>query len=99
MKNYYAEAISRIDEMGSLEAEKIWEVLVEIAKAHPSVFVKAYDMVCNPKIDQVFVCQGAKDCKKFVGEKIKAIKACREATGKGLRDAKDAVEGECPLWK
>lgn len=99
MKNYYAEAITRIDEMGALEAEKIWNVLIEIAKAHPAVFVKAYDKTQN----MAFTCGGISECRKHkggtAGWKIPAIKACRSATGKGLKEAKDAVEGECPAWR
>lgn len=99
MKNYYAEAITRISEMGALEEEKIWDVLIEIAKANPSVFVKAYDKMQN----RAFTCGGIGECRKYkngtVGWKIPAIKACRSATGKGLKEAKDAVEGECPAWK
>lgn len=100
MKNYYAEAITRIDEMGALDAEKIWDVLIEIAKAHPAVFVKAYDKTQN----RAFTCVGIIECRKHkggtaIGWKIQAIKACRSATGKGLKEAKDAVEGACSAWR
>lgn len=98
-RNYYAEAITRIGEMGALEAEKMWNVLIEIAKTRPSVFVKAYDEV-NPPAER---CVGEKACqvyrdKEITGNYIKAIKECRAATGKGLKEAKDAVDGKCPAW-
>lgn len=99
MKNYYAEAFTRIDEMGALDAKKIWDVLIEIAKAHPAVFVKAY----NKQINKAFACDGMRECLQHKdggnGYKISAIKACRSLTGKGLKEAKDAVEGKCPAWK
>lgn len=96
VKNYYAEVVTIISKIVD-KPEIVLPVLYEIAKAHPSVIVMAYDKI-NPG-ERVFYCRGQEECRKYVGKKIEAIKACRDATKKSLLSAKIAVEGECPAWK
>jgi ribosomal protein L7/L12 len=78
--NYYEVAIDIISK------DQDWRELVfEIAKKNPSAIVSAYAK--NKNLWQF-------EAKKLMdaGEKIKAIKYCRNETGFSLKEAKDAVE-------
>ena len=81
--NYYAEVIEIVTEKKML-AEAI---MIEAAKIAPSVIVKAYRKVSG---EDSWV-PGAKEL-IIAGQKIQAIKYCREKTGMGLKEAKEAVE-------
>ena len=77
--NYYAQAIEICTKNQDWKA-----IVIEIAKKHPKAVI---DAVSN---------QGWQaECKLLMEteSKIHAIKACRNATGMGLKEAKEAVEG------
>lgn len=83
MMNYYAQAIDIIWNHLSLSDK----ILIEVAKMNPSVIVKAYDKLTGASEWE----RGAKDLVTS-GLKVQAIKYCREQTGMGLKEAKEAVE-------
>lgn len=91
--NNYAHAIENLERLTRIEdifkSTKIQrDILVEVAKRSPSTFSRACEEVLG-KPDLL-----AKECAELVkGErKVEAIKKCREATGKSLKDAKEWVE-------
>ena len=86
--NWYAEAMRCIEEA---DTEKLAAVAKIMARKHPASFSRACGFV--PR-----VCPGQKEC-TVQTNKISAIKICRVYTGKGLKEAKDAVEGECSAFK
>jgi len=79
MRNWYAEAIQIVtDEKTDFRA-----LLIEVAKKHPKAVVTAKTGT------------GWEEEVRFLvesGQKINAIKVCRNATGMGLREAKEEVE-------
>ena len=81
--NYYAQAI---DVLESLEDGKSTRaIVVEFAKRHPKAFIDAAKSVITDwKVEARILYEA--------GHKVHAIKYCRELTGMGLHEAKDAVE-------
>ncbi|QGH72942.1 MAG: ribosomal protein L7/L12 [Siphoviridae sp. ctdEk19] len=83
MSNYYAKAIQVL-----ANRETDFRALAyEIAKANPKAIAKAAE-----RLEVGFGWQ--RECASLMasGLKIQAIKRCREMTGMGLEEAKDAVE-------
>ena len=83
MSNYYAQALQVLaDTKTDFRA-----LAYEMAKANPKAVAKAAE-----RLDIGFGWQ--KECASLMAEnlKIQAIKRCRELTGMGLKEAKDAVE-------
>ena len=80
--NYYAEAIDIITKRRSA-AELI---LTEIAKINPGAIVAGY------KSMQLGNLQAEVLPMLRAGQKVTAIKRCRELTGWGLKESKDACE-------
>lgn len=83
MSNYYAQAIQVLaDSKTDFRA-----LAYEVAKANPKAVAKAAE-----RLDVGFGWQ--KECASLMASdlKIQAIKRCREITGMGLKEAKDAVE-------
>ena len=83
MSNYYAQAIQVLaDDKTDFRA-----LAYEIAKANPKAVAQA-----ARRLELGFGWQ--RECKLLVesGQLVEAIKRCREATGMGLKEAKDAVE-------
>jgi ribosomal protein L7/L12 len=81
MRNYYAEAMEIITD-NNLD----WRaVVIEIAKKNPSLIVKATDKQNNSLVSEVRLLLRA-------NRKINAIKRWRQATGLGLKEAKEVVE-------
>ncbi len=83
MSNYYAQAIQVL-----ADSKTDFRALVyEVAKANPMAVAKAAQ-----RLEIGFGWQ--KECASLVasGLKIQAIKRCRELTGMGLKEAKEAVE-------
>lgn len=80
--NYYREAIDVITKHRD-ESEII---LIEVAKANPGAVVKAFNTIYHE--------EWHKDIIPLlkVDRKIQAIKLCRELTGMGLKEAKEACE-------
>lgn len=89
--NWYKLAMQKIE---TATPEQLAEAAKKMAQDKPALFVKA--MGALP-----FTCPGQRACRMAGagGDKIAAITECRAATGKGLKEAKDAVEGECPAWR
>jgi ribosomal protein L7/L12 len=79
--NYYAEVI----ELCSKEQD--WkDIVIKIAKHHPGVVFKAITGVNDDwkkKARTLYLTEG---------KKVEAIKYCRNETGMGLKEAKEAVE-------
>ena len=85
--NYYAQAIDLIFGQ-QIEARAI---LIEIAKQNPAAIVKGCKFLKKvPAWHEIALAYMQS------GQKILAIKACREKTGMQLKEAKQAVE---KLWK
>lgn len=63
------------------------EIVIEIAKKHPDILMEAAQTIENEVPWKVEV-----DISLRAGLKIDAIKRWRQATGLGLKEAKDAVE-------
>lgn len=83
MSNYYAQAIQVLaDSKTDFRA-----LAYEVAKANPKAVAKAAE-----RLDVGFGWQN--ECASLMasGLKVQAIKRCREITGMGLKEAKDAVE-------
>mgnify|MGYP000211005712 FL=1 len=83
MSNYYKQAIQvLVDSKTDFRA-----LAYEVAKANPKAVAKAAE-----RLEIGFGWQ--KECASLVASnlKIQAIKRCRELTGMGLKEAKDAVE-------
>ena len=80
-RNWYAEAIDVLMKRGNFG-----EILTEIAKVHPKAVVMANRAVNGPLWQE--------RCYNILktGRKIEAIKVCRQLTGMGLKEAKEAVE-------
>ena len=85
--NYQKQAIDIITSRDFCDYDR-QNILVEIVKSNPSVLVKA----CR-KLDISASSweQEAIDMYRS-GNRVTAIKFCREKTGLGLKEAKDAVE-------
>jgi ribosomal protein L7/L12 len=79
-RNFYAEAIAIITD----DSTNFKKLLIEVAKFNPEVLVAA-------KEGQGWQAE-VRAILKNGGGKIDAIKACRNASGLGLKEAKDAVE-------
>ncbi|TFH85225.1 hypothetical protein EQG41_18090 [Billgrantia azerbaijanica] len=80
--NHYAEAIDIL--MGG---ECDWQALAkDYAKRHPAQFIRAHKAV------QLGGWQGECLALLQANKKVAAIKRCREMTGRGLKEAKEAVE-------
>lgn len=86
MSKIYAEAITEL-EKGQFSAN---EVLFEIARKTPGAYVAAVKRLRDREAHK----EWKRECINLMrsGQKIDAIKACRAATGMGLKEAKDAVE-------
>jgi ribosomal protein L7/L12 len=84
--NYYAEAIEIITKYRNT-ADLI---LIEIAKMNPAAVIKGNDALRARGKNTYWHKDVIPYLKKE--QKIKAIKLCREITGMGLREAKEAVE-------
>jgi len=83
MSNYYAQAIQVLaDTKTDFRA-----LAYEVAKSNPKAVAKAAQ-----RLELGFGWQ--KECASLMASnlKIQAIKRCRELTGMGLKEAKDAVE-------
>ena len=83
MSNYYAQAIQALaDSKTDFRA-----LAYEVAKANPKAIAKAAE-----RLEVGFGWQ--RECASLMASdlKIRAIKRCRELTGMGLKEAKDAVE-------
>lgn len=84
--NYYSRAIDILEEHTSESDQR--KILVEIAKTNPAVLCKVCDKLFAKKVSwQETVIPILK-----AGQKIEAIKQCRNLTGMDLRTAKEAVE-------
>lgn len=80
--NYYSRAIEILTKHDNLAKD----ILIEIAKSNPSAIIKGYNSLNHPNWqDEVLPILRS-------GQKINAIKRCRELTGMGLKEAKQAVE-------
>ena len=87
MNNYYAQAIQVL----ANDKTDFRALVYEIAKENPEAVRKAAERL-NPSFGW------QKTCASLMASdlKVAAIKHCREATGLGLKDAKDAVEALVP---
>lgn len=83
MSNYYAQAIQVL----ATQSTDFKALVFEIAKANPMAVAKAAQ-----RLEVGFGWQ--KECASLMasGLKVPAIKRCRELTGMGLAEAKEAVE-------
>jgi len=81
--NYYAQAI---DQLEKIEGEvQLRAIVVEFAKKHPKAFIDAAKSVTTDwKVEARRLYES--------GQIVQSIKYCRELTGMGLMEAKDAVE-------
>ena len=80
--NYYAKAIDIVFKT----KESALPLLVEVAKKNPAAIVNAYhELLHGQWVKEVIPLLKA-------GAKLPAIKKCREITGMGLREAKEACE-------
>jgi len=80
-----------------IEDQDILKIFHYVMKEHPSIFVEAYKYTCankdveeDPNVLYDVYLEG------YGAQKIQVIKAIREITGFGLKDAKDIVEGPMP---
>jgi len=86
MSKIYAEAITEL-ERGQFAAI---EIVYEIARKTPGVYVSAVKRLRDREAEKDWE-HKCTDLMRL-GLKIEAIKACRTATGMGLKEAKDACE-------
>ncbi|HWT01147.1 MAG TPA: ribosomal protein L7/L12 [Pyrinomonadaceae bacterium] len=77
--NYYAQAISIITDSNT----DFRKLVLEIAKSHPKIIVDAV-LKHGWQAEARLLIQA--------GQKIDAIRLCRNLTGLSLKEAKDAVE-------
>ncbi len=83
MRNYYSQAIQVL-----ADSKTDFRALVyEVAKENPSAIVKA-----AKRLKIGFGWQEECASLRAANRTIEAIKRCRELTGMGLREAKEAVE-------
>lgn len=93
--NYYREAINIIFKIDHSVAH---EMIIEIAKSKPSIVVKTFMALYKKERYVPMPLPHENDWISEVipflksGQKIKAIKKCRELTGLSLKAAKQAVE-------
>lgn len=92
-----------IDLLMSLEERYFRLIAIELAKKMPSTFVRIVESLIveslkkeeeepvGPLVCDILEALKA-ECPPTTSPKIKAIKKYREATGAGLREAKEAVE-------
>ena len=91
--NYYARAIDILMEISNSSSIDVNDIIVQIAKTHPSVLVKTIEKIgglsTTPKylteMDELFFQYGR-------AKKIALIKMYRESTGCNLRESRDFVE-------
>ena len=88
MKKIQEQAIDIL--MSGLTTKQMQELVVRFAKKYPSALVKCFSGMATASSRELAI----EICKSYMreGEKIKAIKHWREATGDGLRESKDFVE-------
>lgn len=86
MSKIYAAAITELEKAEFSNNE----VIFEIARKTPGAYVAAVKRLR----DRAAYKDWKQKCIDLMraGQKIEAIKACRAATGMGLKEAKDAVE-------
>ena len=68
-------------------------IVIEFAKHHPKLFMKL--VVPNRDVIEVLRKEDwMNGCRKYLvdGKKVEAIKLCRNATGLGLKEAKDVCD-------
>ena len=81
--NYYERVIEILEKTSIEERNKMFLV---IAKENPSIVVRAYDKIQHTGWGSVCI-----EVFNSIG-KIEAIKKCRQLTGMGLKEAKEAIE-------
>jgi len=85
IKQDYQEAIRVIQEIhsGNITQEQLVDIVLKLAELHPAILVEVKDAAL---IERKIV-----DLLK-IGQKLRAIKIYRDATGVGLKEAKDVVD-------
>lgn len=85
IKQDYQEAIRVIQEIhsGNITQEQLVDIVLKLAELHPAILVEVKDAAL---IERKIV-----DLLK-IGQKLRAIKIYRDATGVGLKEAKDIVD-------
>jgi ribosomal protein L7/L12 len=91
--NYYAEAIGIITDPDT----DFKALVIDIAKKHPKVIVDSRAK-SSAEILELSWQAKVRSIAAANGSKIDAIKACRNMTDMGLKEAKDAVERLIPIW-
>lgn len=81
--NWYSDVIDVLNN----EHKDFRALVIEIAKRHPKAVVMADRAINGPPWQE--------KCRRLCseGKKIEAVKLCRNSTGMGLKEAKEAVEG------
>lgn len=89
MANYYAQAI----EVLSNNINDANKILFEIAKRNPKALVDAASRIYGDS-DKHNDLSWKEECRSLMqsGERVKAVKICRFATGMSLKEALDAVD-------
>ncbi|UCC41430.1 MAG: ribosomal protein L7/L12 [Candidatus Aminicenantes bacterium] len=82
--NYYAKAIDILFDVMSHKRNPL-ELIREIAKLNPAIIIRAAKNISAPWMEAAIPLLKE-------GQKILAIKKCRELTGLGLKEAKEAVD-------
>lgn len=82
--NYYAKAIDILCEVMTGHRNGI-KLLREIVKLNPAIVIRAAQNISAPWMEAAIPLLKE-------GQKILAIKKCRELTGLGLKEAKEAVD-------
>ena len=81
--NYYAQAIDVLENLE--DGKRMRTIVVAFAKRHPKAFLNAAGgNTSDWKVEARSL--------YIAGQKVPAIKYCREMTGFGLKEAKEAVE-------
>ena len=93
------EAYGRVIDLVANDAIDFRAIGLSLAKARPDVFLALHDLAANPVMDQRVAMDNEIRKLYAIGQKVAAIKFCREQTGWGLKEAKDycdALDGTPP---
>lgn len=70
-------------------------IVIELAKAHPALFVELHGKCYSPHADLEDAVKGVY---LVTRSKVEAIRKCRQLTGMGLKEAKDWCDVRIPAW-
>ena len=91
------EAYGRVIDLVANDAIDFRAIGLSLAKARPDVFLALHDLAANPVMDQRVAMDNEIRKLYAIGQKVAAIKFCREQTGWGLKEASSVARSSAAL--